>query len=32
MLKKTYGHMDMGIYLLPLDNGQISEGDSVILS
>ena len=31
-LKKIYNHMDMGIYLLPLGNGQISEGDRIILS
>jgi uncharacterized protein len=31
-LKKTYGHKHMGIYLLPLNNGQISEGDKIILS
>ena len=31
-LKKTYNHMDMGVYLLPLDSGQISEGDKITLS
>ena len=29
MLKKTYGHIDMGIYLAPLRNGQVKVGDSV---
>jgi uncharacterized protein YcbX len=29
MLKKTYGHIDMGIYLSPLKNGQVKVGDSV---
>ena len=29
MLKKTYGHIDMGIYLAPLNNGQIKVGDSI---
>jgi len=29
MLKKTYGHIDMGIYLAPLKNGQVKVGDSV---
>ena len=28
-LKKTYNHMDMGVYLLPLNSGQISEGDEI---
>ena len=30
MLKKIYGHIDMGIYLAPLTNGQIKVGDNVI--
>ena len=29
MLMKTYGHIDMGIYLAPLKNGQVKVGDSV---
>ena len=29
MLKKTYGHIDMGIYLFPLKNGQVKIGDSI---
>ena len=29
MLKKIYGHIDMGIYLFPLNNGQIKIGDSI---
>ncbi len=29
MLKKTYGHIDMGVYLAPLNNGQIKVGDSI---
>ena len=29
MLKKIYGHIDMGIYLAPLNNGQIKVGDSL---
>ena len=29
MLKKTYGHIDMGIYLAPLNNGQVKVGDSI---
>ena len=28
-LKKTYGHMDMGIYLIPLQDGQISIEDNI---
>ena len=28
-LKKTYGHIDMGVYLAPLNNGQIKVGDSI---
>ena len=29
MLNKIYGHIDMGIYLAPLNNGQIKVGDSL---
>ena len=29
MLRKIYGHTDMGIYLTPLNNGQIKVGDSI---
>jgi len=29
MLKKTYGHTDMGIYLFPLNNGQIKIDDNI---
>ena len=29
MLRKFYGHIDMGIYLAPLENGQIKVGDNV---
>jgi uncharacterized protein len=29
MLKKTYGHIDMGIYLTPLNNGKIKVGDII---
>ena len=29
MLKKIYGHIDMGIYLSPLNNGQVKVGDSI---
>ena len=28
-LKKVYGHMDMGIYLYPLNNGKISVNDEI---
>ena len=28
-LKKTYGHIDMGIYLAPLKNGQVKVGDGI---
>ena len=31
-LKKIYDHMDMGIYLFPLDNGQISVDDYIELN
>ena len=31
-LKKTYGHMDMGIYLYPLNNSKISLDDELIIS
>src|SRR6056300_1727032 len=30
-LKKAYGHMDMGIYLTPLQDGQLSIGDNIEL-
>ena len=30
-LKKTYNHFDMGVYLSPLDNGEISIGNELIL-
>ena len=29
MLKKIYGHIDMGIYLIPLNNGVIKVGDGI---
>ena len=29
MLRKIYGHIDMGIYLAPLENGQVKVGDNV---
>ena len=29
MLKKAYGHIDMGIYVAPLKNGLVKVGDSV---
>ena len=29
-LKKTYSHIDMGVYLAPLNNGLIKVGDSII--
>ena len=29
MLKNFYGHIDMGIYLIPLNNGQIKVGDEI---
>ena len=29
MLKKIYGHIEMGIYLSPLNNGKVKVGDSV---
>ena len=32
ILKKTYNHIDMGVYLLPLNDGEISEGDEIFLS
>ena len=28
-LKKTYDHFEMGIYLTPLDNGEINSGDNL---
>jgi uncharacterized protein YcbX len=31
-LKKVYGHMDMGIYLYPLNNSKISVNDELIIS
>jgi uncharacterized protein YcbX len=31
-LKKVYGHMDMGIYLYPLNNGKISVNDELKIS
>ena len=31
-LKKIYGHMDMGIYLYPLNNGKISVNDEINIS
>ena len=31
-LKKVYGHMDMGIYLYPLNNGKISVHDELIVN
>jgi uncharacterized protein YcbX len=31
-LKKVYGHMDMGIYLYPLNNSKISVNDELIVS
>ena len=31
-LKKVYGHMDMGIYLYPLNNGKISVNDELNFS
>ena len=30
-LKKYYNHTDMGIYIMPLKNGEISKGDKIIL-
>ena len=30
-LKKYYNHIDMGVYLIPLDNGKINIGDQVML-
>ena len=30
-LKKTYDHINMGIYLLPLQNGVISKNDKIII-
>jgi len=32
LLKKTYNHFDMGIYLIALDDGQINIGDKVELN
>ena len=29
MLRKIYGHIDMGIYLVPLENGQVKVGDNI---
>ncbi len=31
LLKKSYNHFDMGVYLSPLDNGEISIGNELIL-
>jgi uncharacterized protein len=31
LLKKTYNHFDMGIYLTPLDDGEINAGNQVAL-
>ena len=31
-LKKTYDHINMGIYLLPLQNGVISKNDKIIIN
>jgi uncharacterized protein YcbX len=31
-LKKAYGHMDMGIYLHPLNNGKVSVNDEINIS
>ena len=31
-LKKVYGHMDMGMYLYPLNNSKISVNDEIIIS
>jgi len=31
ILKKYYNHIDMGVYLTPLDDGEINIGDQVIL-
>ena len=28
-LKKAYGHIDMGVYLIPLQDGQLSIGDNI---
>ena len=30
-LKKHYNHIDMGVYIIPLENGEINIGDQVIL-
>ena len=30
-LKKHYNHIDMGVYLIPLEDGEINIGDRVIL-
>ena len=32
MLKKSYGHIDMGIYLAPLNNGQVKVGEEINLN
>ena len=29
LLKKTYGHIDIGIYLVPLKSGQVKIGDNI---
>ena len=31
ILKQHYDHFDMGIYLIPLDDGEINIGDNIIL-
>ena len=31
VLKQNYDHFDMGIYLIPLDDGEINIGDKIIL-
>ena len=30
-LKKTYDHINMGLYLIPQQNGIISKGDKIII-
>ena len=31
-LRETYGHIDMGIYLKPLNNGSINISDKIKIS
>ena len=31
-LRRNYNHIDMGVYLLPLEDGEIFEGNEVFLS